>query len=356
MLAAALRRLDSCADTRQRVYALEKPGSQSRVFHIMSPEAAWNMTKSNASSAHYYEVLSGPCNLYLDIEWIEESAPGDEVAKVNGIVKHVLAALHNTYRQSHRDVTVCLASASGNVKDGYKCSWHAHFHCTGICWANALAVGQFVRETCKHVKEVDKVPYAGQGQNWRCVGSSKATDPSRKFMPLTRTTFLGCTVQHPVGERSMVYPAVDVLPKVDIPVPSHIMELALSLRAGGAPVMCGESRCIVPFTALQVCEHVNRKHRSNHQYAVINTRTLMWKMNCHSCTDCISVWRTFDPDALAFAFQKQASTYCASVQRPPVRAQWSGPVVLNLGIHGPPPAAPGRAVQCCDAVYVCDDI
>ena len=356
MLAAALRRLDECGDATKKVYALEKPGSKGRGYHIMSPDKAWQMTKSNSDSAHYYEVLSGPCNLYLDIEWLQCAPSADETDKVNAIVQHVLTALEQTYQQTKHHVSVCLASASGRVKGGYKCSWHAHFHCSGICWANALAVGQFVRATCKGVPEVDKIPYAGQGQNWRCVGSSKATDPSRKFVPLTRRTFMGCTVQHPVGGRKMVYPAVELLPKIDVPVPPHVLELALSLNAGGTPTMCGDSRCVVPFTELQVCEHVNRKHKSNHQYAVINTMTLMWKMNCHSCTDCISVWRTFDASVLKRAFHKQVESYHANVNRPPARVEWSGPVVLNLGGHGPPPAVKGRAVQCSDGVYICENI
>ena len=348
MLATALRRLDEIGTAKDKVYAVEKP-NRSREFHIMTPEAVWERTRSSERS-HMYEVLTGPCNLYLDIEWYAAAAPADEKDKVRAIVKHVVNALNTIYKEPI--VTVTTASASGHVAKGkYKCSWHVHMSCSTICWANAAAVGNFVRSECAGIPEVDKVPYAGTGQNWRCVGSSKITDPMRRLSPVDYSTFVGCTVQQPIGGRSLVYP-VATIPSQPTEVPDHILCLAETLQAGGTPVMCGPDRCIVPFRELQVCEHAQRKHRSNHQYAVINTRTLLWKMNCHSCADEISVWRAFpDMCAVKVAFDAQTKDYAASAPVPPRKIQSQrAPDVINVHYHGPPPSRSGT-VLCVDGLY-----
>jgi hypothetical protein len=350
MLAATLRHLDENGKPDERVYAFEKPSRKSRTFHIMTAEQAWKMTCANRGSSHIYEVLSGPCDLYLDIEWMVQSPPPGERSRVEVIVEHVLSCLRDTYGKV-QDMKVTLASASGDVKGRYKCSWHAHISSARVCWANAAAVGQFVRNTCSGIPEVDKVPYAGKGQNWRCVGSSKATDPTRKLAPVDHQTFLGCTVQQPVDGRSLVYPVVDVPCALEVPVPPYIAALASTLHAGGEPIMCGPGRCVVPFRELQVCEHVGRKHRSNHQYAVINTGTLMWKMNCHSCSDAISVWRAFDPAAVGVAFEVQRKAYSANAMPPPTLQPGLTPTCMDMGTHGPPPAREGVVVQCVDGIY-----
>lgn len=354
MLATAIRRLDEQGKMGEKVYALEKP-NRSRAFRIMTTEAAWARTSDSPKSSHFYEVLTGPCNLYLDIEWYTADKPAaDAEAKVvNGIETHVRQALSSTYNETQ--VSVARASASGRSRDGrYKCSWHVHMACASVCWVNALAVGQFVRTACAGIHEVDKVPYAGQGQNWRCVGSSKATDPLRRFEPVDYTTFSTCTVQQPVAGRKLVYPTETISKGIDLPVPAHIQQLVSTLAAGGTPVMCGHDRCVVPFAELQVCEHVNRKHRSNHQYAVVNTGTLMWKMNCHSCADKISSWRAFPcMDAVEKAFAAQCVSYSASSAEPAIRTAVQGDVdIYDLQSHGPPPRQPGVSVMCIDGVYM----
>lgn len=352
MLAAALQRLDQSGDPDQRVYAIEQAASKSRRFCLMSPEQAWQTTKNNIDSSHIYEVLSGPCNLYLDIEWIAKSAPQNERQHVECIVNHIRQCVIDTYGEDH-DMAVSLVTASGYVTSGYKCSWHVHIACSKICWANAAAVGQFVRSSCSNVPEVDKVPYAGKGQNWRCVGSSKASDPLRKFVPATRETFLNCTVQQPVGNRSVIYPVADVPYSLDVPVPAYVQLLADSLETGGVATMCGDDRCVIPFRQLQHCEHVNRKHRSNHQYAVINTNTLMWKMNCHSCTDKISAWRTFDQAVLQKAFMVQCRDYTPTANRPPQKQKVATAPVTCIDVLtcGPPPFRKGEVYHCADGVY-----
>lgn len=355
MLATAIRRLDEIGKDGEKVYALERK-NRSRSFKIMTTDAAWTQTSHSPLSSHVYEVLTGPCNLYLDIEWYSRTKPaaGEECILVDGIEAHVRNALFSTYRES--DVAVARASASGHCQDGrYKCSWHVHMACSSVCWVNALAVGQFVRSACSGIPQVDKVPYAGQGQNWRCVGSSKATDPLRRLEPANYTTFSNCTVQQPVAGRRLVYPTETMPRTIGTPVPKHIQQLALTLGAGGTPVMSGADRCIVPFKELQVCEHVQRKHRSNHQYAVIHTGTLLWKLNCHSCADKISSWRVFPSmDSVETAFRSQCSSYTVTAKAPATKdAGCSKADVYDLQSHGPPPlVTPGKTVMCIDGIYV----
>ena len=349
MLATALRRLDEVGSSDDRVYAIEG-ASQAREFRIMSAEAAWQETK-RARTAHLYEVLTGPCNLYLDIEWYEDAAPPTEKSRVRDVVRHVTECIRTTYGEQSPAVT--MASASGMARGRYKCSWHVHISCARVCWVNTVAVGQFVRQACAALPEVDKVPYAGKGQNWRCVGSSKRADPSRVLLPADHDTFLGCTVQQPVAGRTLVYPTVSVPDSVEVTVPAHIATLAATLNAGGTPVMCGPDRCIVPFRELQWCEHAGRKHHSNHQYAVINTSTLLWKMNCHACTDAISAWRVFPcMDAVRKAFQAHSRAYAPTARPPAVRCETGTPTRVDMRSHGPPPAAIGDGVVlCADALY-----
>lgn len=349
MLATALRRLDEVGTSDDRVYAIEG-ASQAREFRIMSAESAWQETM-RARTAHLYEVLTGPCNLYLDIEWYEKSAPASEKKRVQDVVHHVTQCIHATYGEQNPVVT--MASASGIAKGKYKCSWHVHISCAKVCWVNTVAVGQFVRKACAALAEVDKVPYAGKGQNWRCVGSSKRADPSRVFLPADHDTFLGCTVQQPVAGRTLVYPDVPVPDSIEIAVPPHIAALAATLNAGGTPVMCGPDRCIVPFRELQWCEHVGRKHHSNHQYAVINTSTLLWKMNCHSCTEAISMWRVFPcMKAVRKAFEAHAHSYAPTAQLPAALCTTGTPARVDMRSHGPPPATGDKGVVlCADGMY-----
>ena len=350
MLSAALRHLDEHGRPDDRVYAVEGPGN-TRQFKVMSAEDVWNAT-SSAPAAHFYEVLTGPCNMYLDVEWYSDSVPEDERAQVVQIIDHVQKSICETYEQQVIQSTI--VSASGWSKGKYKCSWHIHMSCKNICWVNTVAVGQFVKRVCAHIPEVDKIPYSSNGQNWRCVGSSKRADPTRVFQPANYSTFHACTVQQNIGDRSLVYPTEAPPAALETPVPDYILKLASTLRAGGTPRMCGADRCVVPFRERQWCEHVRRKHHSNHQYAVISLHTLMWKMNCHACTDQISAWRTFeDVVAVREAFQKQQESYISNTSTPAVRFTCcTAPTTIDLLTHGPPPIPYDDCiVQCIDGFY-----
>jgi len=352
MLASALRRLDESSNRDDHVYALETC-TGIRKYVVMTPDTAWKRTCGQAP-AHLYEVLSGPCNVYLDIEWVCDKAPGASIeqARVRDAVQHVCSCLQQIYGETCPLVT--SVSASGNYGDGYKCSWHVHIACNTVCWLNALAVGQFVRSTCKDVSIVDKVPYAGTGQNWRCVGSAKYAEPSRTFRPVDEQTFMCCTVQQPVSGRRVIYPDVS-LPSVVAPaVPAYVRDLARTLGAGSEPIMCSETRCIVPFRARQYCEHVGRYHRSNHQYAVINVSTLMWKMKCHACADAVCQWRTFeDTDAVLVAF-KAGNPNPGNAALPATRVDGNIPgSLLDIRPLGPPPPSCSHtSVRCRDGVYM----
>lgn len=350
MLAKALQRLDACDDPDKRVYAIET-ANRVRKYTIQTPEDTWkDIAKSPVS--HYYEVLSGPCNLYLDIEWVtpDECKLEDQTSRVQDIISHVCSQLHSLYGEN--DVAITKASASGISAKGYKSSWHVHMDCKKVCWLNPAAVGQFVRTTCSDFDEVDKAPYAGTGQNWRCVGSSKITEPQRRFVPVDRSTFLGCTVQQPVANRQVIYPDVPVSRAVAC-VP-WVQRLAQHLEPDGVPQMCSESRCAVPFRKRQFCPHANRVHRSNHQYAVINLNTLMWKMACHACPDAISCWQVFPPEVLQWAFAQQCQQHCSTLAPPAVLvpgAQTADKVDIRR--HGPPHRGQDThmTVLCSDGVY-----
>ena len=351
MLASALRRLDESVDADHRVYAMETRAGV-RKYTVMTPEDAWNQTCAKAP-AHLYEVLSGPCNLYLDIEWKCPSAPNsdDEHEQVRNAVGRVCKQLQVLYGED--DPLVTLVSASGKNATGYKCSWHAHVGCKTVCWVNALAVGQFVRSTCKHIGIVDKVPYAGSGQNWRCVGSAKYSEPSRTFTPVDKPTFMHCTVQQPVFGRRVIYPDVEIPRRVAIEVPEHVRYLASTLNAGCEPMMSSPPYCIVPFRQRQFCEHVGRYHRSNHQYAVINIETAMWKMKCHACGDAIAHWTPFtDFAAVRAVFTAETAQYHSNSGLPAVMCSDSGKS-YDLRCIGPPPRSHmgSGPVQCHDGVY-----
>ena len=352
MLASVLKRLDECADSSKRVYAIEQPNC-SRNYVIETPDNVWNQIK-NSKISHFYEVLTEPCNLYLDIEWITPLLCKQEkqLGCVNHIVDHVCKELLREYAVTDPDVI--KACASGQTAKGFKNSWHVHVHCPNICWQNSAAVGQFVRRVCHDFHEVDKLPYAHSGQNWRCVGSSKVSEPSRRFEPVNQRTFWGCTVQHPVGNRAVISPDVPV-PSAVPSAPSWVHRLADVIEAGAVPQMCCDSRCVVPLKKRSYCEHAKRVHRSNHQYAVINVNTLMWKLCCHACADAISCWRVFPYDVLLTAFACQSATHRSTAPAPGKKqdtAAAASDALVDLRCHGPPPYRNGNSVQCCDGVYI----
>ena len=351
MLAEALQRLDSCCDPDKRVYAIET-ANRRRKYTIQTPEETWRDISCQPVS-HYYEVLSGPCNLYLDIEWMSTNKchESEEHDKVQHIVQHVCNQLKSTYGEEQPIIT--KASASGLSAKGFKSSWHVHISCKKVCWLNPSAVGDFVKSSCEQFPEVDKHPYAGTGQNWRCVGSSKITEPQRKFVPVNHQTFLGCTVQQPVADRKIIYP--NVLVQRSVHCKPWVRELAESLHAGGTPQMCADNRCVVPFRQRQFCTHAQRVHRSNHQYAVINLDTLMWKMSCHACADALFPWQTFPLDVLTRAFQHQCGMYQGTAPLPAVKQCNGQATLFDLHANGPPPRLcqnkQHATVQCSDGLY-----
>lgn len=350
MLAKALQRLDSCCDPNKRVYAIET-ADQRRKYTIQTPDETFSDIVRRPVS-HYYEVLSGPCNLYLDIEWVTSEAcdQSEQDRKVCTIVRHVCAQLKHIYDEDAPIIT--KASASGISKKGYKSSWHVHINCKKVCWLNPAAVGDFVKSSCKDFAEVDKHPYAGLGQNWRCVGSSKITEPQRKFVPVDRQTFWGCTIQQPVGDRQIIYPnAVVQRPVECLP---WVIGLAASLQAGGVPQMCAHNRCVVPFKQRQFCPHAQRVHHSNHQYAIINLDTLMWKFACHACADAIFPWQTFPEEIVRRAFVDQCGSYLGTAPEPAIRQESGQPSLYDLRANGPPPYSNQHnhsVVQCSDGIY-----
>lgn len=353
-LLKALRRLDTHRDSPDdHLYAIEHC-TGTRSYVIMSPSCAWGKT-TDPGPTHLYEVLSGPCNMYLDVEWVTPTMiPSlDQRVRVDQITAHVCRELHKSYGKQESAVTV--VSSSGWKPNGkYKCSWHIHIACARVCWANSLAVGQFVRARCGNIAEVDKIPYSAVGQNWRCVGSAKASEPLRRFEPVTQSTFLACMVQQPVAERQLIYPDAQPLHALETPVPLVIAALVDSLCAGGTARMISEDRCVVPFTKRQFCEHAGRLHRSNHQYAVINTQTLMWKMACHACPDAIGTWQPFaDQGLVAAAFKEQCAHQSGPYAALPMVACCVSPDTVthyDLRSIGPPRHA-RHLVACRDAIY-----
>ena len=174
-----------------RVFAREKPNG-TREFVIMTIDDAWQETASMKPS-HLYEVLAGPCEVYLDVEWKCLKKPENERSVVEQVIQHTKMKLKELYNVQ---VSSSEATASGFTPDGsYKCSWHVNFKTPGIMWASAKHVGDFVRRNLSTFSCVDLVPYNAPKQNWRCVGSSKCSDPKRVLGPASKKNFceLYCT-------------------------------------------------------------------------------------------------------------------------------------------------------------------
>ena len=66
-LDGVLKKYQELNDPNLRVFARETP-SGARQFDIMALDDAWHET-INSNPSHLYEVLAGPCEVYLDIEW-----------------------------------------------------------------------------------------------------------------------------------------------------------------------------------------------------------------------------------------------------------------------------------------------
>lgn len=354
MLAAALRRLDDSKEPGVLLFAIET-GPGVRRYKVMTAEHAWELiTARNAS--HVYEVICGSCNLYLDIEWLEQECPpaGEEEQRVQEVVEVTKVKLADVLGIAGCRVTT--ATASGVSKEMYKCSWHVHFSSDTLCWANPAAVGQFVRSHLADVAVVDKIPYSAKGQNWRCVGSSKFAEPHRPLLPANWSTFRACLAQEPVNGRQLIYPDAAVPRSMSLPVPEHVLPLLRTLDAWATPQMIDDCLCVLSFRELQYCMHAGRKHHSNHQYAVVHTMLLVWKMKCHACPDAVSSWQPFTDLALLHEAVAQQRRMQASAGQPNVPAARSHQdahcsALPDLRALGPPPPGDTELVVCRDGLY-----
>ena len=354
MLAAALRRLDASKEPGALLFAIET-GPGARRYEVMTAEHAWELIAARNPS-HVYEVICGPCNLYLDIEWLEQERPpdGEEKRRVQEVVELTQSKLADVFGIAGCRVTT--ATASGMSKEMYKCSWHVHFSSDTLCWANPAAVGQFVRSHLADVAVVDKIPYSAKGQNWRCIGSSKFTDPHRPFLPANWSTFRACLAQESINGRQLIYPDAAVPQSMSLPVPEHVLPLMRTLDAWATPQMIDDCLCVLPFRELRHCVHAGRKHRSNHQYAVVHTQLLVWKTKCHACPDAVSSWQPFSDMKLLKEAVAQQRCMRASSAQPTAPAMLSAPntscsAFLDLRALGPPPPGPVQYVICKDGMY-----
>ena len=357
MLAAALRRLDDSKEPGALLFAIET-GPGVRRYRVMTADCAWKLISAQSAS-HVYEVICGPCNLYLDIEWLEQKCPpaGEEERRVQEVVNVTKVKLADVLGIAGCRVTT--ATASGVSKEMYKCSWHVHFSSDKLCWANPAAVGQFVRLHLTDVGIVDKIPYSAKGQNWRCVGSSKFAEPHRPMLPANWSTFRACLAQEPVNGRQLIYLDAAVPRSISLSVPEHVLPLLRTLDAWATPQMIDDCLCVLPFREVVHCVHAGRTHRSNHQYAVVHTQLLVWKMKCHACPDAVSSWQPFANMALledAVAMQRSTRACSARPTVPAVRSTTHShcPACLDLRALGPPPPMNSRIAKyviCKDGLY-----
>ena len=258
-LSAALEELESGSDPRKRVFARER--GKWREFDILLPSKAWDET-CRGKSSHLYEILSGPCNMYLDVEWKCDDAPPDEHKRVLAIIAEVTQKLEQAYNVTNPQIFT--VTASGWVSAKYKCSWHVHFACSNVCWASAGAAGDFVRTQLSHIPEIDKIPYNAPKQNWRCVGNSKASDPTRKFVPADKDMFMNCLVGVAVGKRKVIEQAVCRKRSLTAQVPEWICRLVgvLGDMRTESILLIGDRFVCVPFRNRIPCKISGRTHSS----------------------------------------------------------------------------------------------
>ena len=350
-LDGVLDRYRSMNDLDTRVFARENP-TGAREFVIMSLDQAWQETASSKPS-HLYEVLAGPCEVYLDIEWKCKSKPDDEKSVVQEVVRCTEEKLKKLYSVN---VSSCLATASGLTSEGlYKCSWHVNFKTPGIMWASAKHVGDFVKCNLNSFACVDFMPYNAPKQNWRCVGSSKCSDPARVLQPISKKNFLKCIVQQDHAGAQIVGC------REPLPVPVQITGTAKQVLRQFENTRCDAAHfsvqtdryLIVPFMS-QVCPIANRKHNSNHQYAVVDLKCMRWKHCCHNmvCQQKPQIWRPM-PN---FNDAKRLLPPCAPVNVPElVDESFNVTPSVVVRARGPPPSSAFSAsivyVQCSNGIY-----
>ena len=316
----------------------------------MSVDDAWKETNTMRPS-HLYEVLAGPCEVYLDVEWKCTDKPENEISVVQKIVEFTKEKLKNLYTVQ---VSSCEATASGFTADGaYKCSWHINFKTPGVMWASAKHVGDFVRRHLSTFAYVDPVPYNAPKQNWRCVGSSKCSEPKRVLGPSCKKKFLSCIVQQDCTGAQIVGC------RESIPVQLQLCESAKAVinqfenvRPGASHMSLANSRfLIIPFVS-KFCCIAKRTHRSNHQYAVVDMKCMRWKYCCHNsvCKQKLQIWQPM-PN---FAAAKILLPPCAPVRIPQIQNIPVTPC-LTVRARGPPPASmfssSVRFIQCSNGTF-----
>jgi hypothetical protein len=362
-LGAALEHLENCGDSQKSVFAHESKGG-ARVYELMTPRQAWKRS-TQTKSPHMYEVLSRLCNLYLDVEWITPSRPDleHESSRVDGVVDDTLTALERVHHIPRDRVDVHRTTASGPVDAGFKCSWHIHFRCKDVCWSDAGSVGAFVRAELHHLPHVDKVPYNAPRQNWRCVGSSKASAPHRPFRPRTQKDFVRGLVTTQAADRAHVIPAPDSLKRpVRSPIPDSLATLVATLgnmRVESAH-MLGDRYLCVPFRQRVPCAIADRVHSSNHQFAIVDTVGLRWRMRCHNaeCAQVTDMWRLFPDIQEAIRHWRATAPPTTPVAPPAVPAAAATAALLRPRIRGPPPlhlfdGLPlGTGLKCRNGVFI----
>lgn len=341
----------------KRVYAREGV-TGGRVFDVLDDEHAWKETDL-ASSPHLYEILTGPCNTYLDIEWKASTHDSEgESAVVNGIAQRVIEALREDYGE--QDCDVKMVTASGQVKGAWKASWHVHISCDRMCWEDARALGQWVRDRFSNTPEIDKIPYNAPMQNWRCVGSSKASDPDRVFRPKSKDMFMSCLVGCKANGRQVVVNKAPLKRSREL-APDWTMELASLLgdMRTESHMLLSNRYLIVPFRNRVHCLIANRVHGSNHQYAVIDVVGMRWRMKCHNaaCAEQCDHWRAFS------SFEKAKALWVKHVKPKPTMDHAPPTRVSNPPSHfratyrmrgDTPPArvSAGHVVYCKLGAYV----
>ena len=326
------------------LFARETRGGK-REYVSMTPEQAWQATHKR-SPAHLYEVLTGPCHMYIDIEWKLPTKPEASVeqATVGAIVDRATRAIEG-------DCNVTKVTASGKVPGGqYKCSWHVQIRVPGVAWASANEAGAFVKKHLSCFPEVDLVPYKAPTQNWRCVGSAKFSEPSRVFQPVDRDTFMGSLV-HAEGARTIIGVPLEKATR-PIGVEHPVVCMFENVRPGAAHWASDEQRyLIIPFLK-QVCPIAGRQHRSNHQFAVVDTRAMRWKLKCHKC-DCTAVpWQPMPDFDKAKSFIDTQEVPAFNIKR----VDHAGHAALSIRARGPPPLEAfarmdAAAIQCSNGVW-----
>ena len=352
-LSAALDTYYSQGGGRKRVFAREARGG-ARTYTLMTPEEAWDETDS-PSPTHLYEVLAGPCSLYVDVEWKESEKPdaAEELKKVHCVAA---AAQRGVKQQYNVDSTHTLVTASGILPCGkYKASWHIHFHTPGLAWRSASEVGEFVKAHLGNYGIVDKVPYKAPKQNWRCVGSSKHSEPTRTLRPVSKQAFFDCLVQTEGGAVPIAGTPVTRQPAFSSEL-CDIMAMFPNTRTDAA-MWADESKryLVLPFLK-QVCPVANRVHTSNHQYAVIDVAGMRWRHKCHneSCAAAPIEWQPMP----CFARGEQFLAQHCTKPRPVAVAAPEGTVPDKSlrRSRGPPPACAFngqcRAIKCTNGVFV----